>query len=146
MRFRNLALFFVLFLLLFLIFAELAAKARPPLDRFPPLPTASASGQEMYMTYCSECHGRDAKGGHPSAATFGAPAPDLTMLAKKNQGRFPYAVAKDAIRGDYHSAVYGPGEMPPWGFLFRYVGGGSSLEVEMRINRLTEYLRTLQEK
>ena len=146
MRFRNLALFFVLFLLLFLVFAQLVAKARSPLDRFPPLPTASASGQEMFQAYCAECHGRDAKGGRSPAVTFGTAAPDLTTLAKKNQGRFPYAVVKDAIHGDEHSAVYGPGEMPPWGFLFRYVGGGSSLEVDMRINRLTEYLRSLQEK
>ena len=145
MRFRNLALFFVLFLLLFLVFAQLVAKARSPLDRFPILPTASASGQEMFMTYCAECHGRDAKGGRPPAG-FGAVAPDLTALAKKNQGRFPYAVVKEAIHGEDHSALYGPGEMPPWGFLFRYVGGGSSLEVDMRINRLTEYLRLLQEK
>jgi len=146
MRFRNLALFFVLFLLLFLVFAQLVAKARSPLDRFPPLPTPPSSGQEMYLAYCAECHGRDAKGGRSPAVTFGAVAPDLTMLAKKNQGRFPYAVVKDAIHGDYHSAAYGAGEMPPWGFLFRYVGGGSSLEVEMRINRLTDYLRSLQEK
>jgi len=145
MRFRNLALFFVLFLLLFLVFAQLVAKARSPLDRLPPLPTASSSGQEMYIAYCAECHGREAKGGRSPAVTFGAVAPDLTLLGK-NQGRFPYAVVKDAIHGDYHSAAYGAGEMPPWGFLFRYVGGGSSLEVDMRINRLTEYLRTLQEK
>jgi mono/diheme cytochrome c family protein len=146
MRFRNLALFFVLFLLLFLVFAQLVAKARSPLDRLPPLPTASSSGQEMYIAYCAECHGREAKGGRSPAVTFGAVAPDLTLLAKKNQGRFPYAVVKEAIHGDYHSAAYGAGEMPPWGFLFQYVGGGSSQEVDMRINRLAEYLRSLQEK
>ena len=67
MRFRNLALFFVLFLLLFLVFAQLVAKARSPLDRLPPLPTASSSGQEMYIAYCAECHGREAKGGRSPA-------------------------------------------------------------------------------
>jgi len=147
MRFRNVALFFVLALLLFLLFAQLAARAsRSPSDKVPPLPTASASGEEMYVTYCAECHGRQGKGSASSKVAFGWAATDLTTLSKKNQGRFPYGVVKDAIRGDYHSAVYGPGEMPPWGFLFRYVGGGSKLEVEMRINRLTEYIRTLQEK
>jgi mono/diheme cytochrome c family protein len=146
MRTRNLALFFVLFLLLFLVFAQLTAKARSPLDNFPPLPTASASGQEMYSAYCAECHGRDANGGRSPAVAFGAAAPSLTTLSKMNHGRFPYAVVKDAIRGDYHGTVYGAGEMPPWGFLFRYVGGGSDLEVEMRINRLTEYLHSLQDK
>ena len=147
MRFRNVALFFVLFVLLFLVFAELAAKAsRPPSDRVPPLATTSASGEEMYATYCAVCHGRDGRGGRATASKFGSAASDLTKLASKNQGRFPYAVVKDAIRGDYHRAVYRNGEMPPWEFLFRYVGSGSKLEVDIRINRLTEYIRTLQEK
>jgi len=146
MRFRNLVLFFILFLALLLIFAELAGKAGPVLQKYPPVPTVSASAQEMYMAYCAQCHGRDAKGGRSAAVTFGAKATNLTTLAKKNNGRFPYGMVKDAIRGDYHSEVYGPGEMPPWGFMFRYVGGGNRLEVEMRINRLTEYLETLQEK
>lgn len=146
MRFRNLALFFVLFLLLFFIFAELAAKARSPYDNHPVLPTATASGEEMYITYCAECHGRDAKGGPARTEAFGTAAPSLVTLSKNNQGRFPYAIVRDAIRGDEHGAIYGAGEMPPWGFLFRYVGSGSRMEVDMRINRLTEYLRSLQEK
>jgi len=146
MRLRNLALFFVLFLLLFLVFAQTTATARSPLDKFPPLPSTSASGQEMYAAYCAECHGRDAQGGRSPVGKFGPAVPSLTTLSKKNHGRFPYGVVKDSIRGDYHGSVYGPTEMPPWGFLFRYVGGGSDLEVEMRINRLTEYLHSLQEK
>lgn len=145
MRIRNLVLFFALFVLLFLIFAQLAAKAKASASATYPLPpTASASGEEMYITYCAECHGRDAKGG--PARTFGVAAPSLVTLSKHNKGRFPYANVKNAIRGDEHGAIYGAGEMPPWSFLFRYVGGGSQLEVEMRINRLTEYLRSLQEK
>jgi mono/diheme cytochrome c family protein len=144
MRVRNLALFFALFLLLFLLFAELAAKARSS-DKYP-LVAASASGEEMYMAYCAECHGRDGRGGRATAVTLGTAAPDLTVLSRKNHGRYPYAVVKDAIRGEDHRAVYGPGGMPPWGFLFRYSGSGSRMEVETRINRLSEYLRSLQEK
>lgn len=146
MRFRNLVLFFVLGLLLFLIFAQLAAKARPTLANYPVPPTAAVSGEEMYVTYCAECHGQDAKGGPPMTVTFGMAAPSLVTLSKNNHGRFPYGMVREAIRGEEHGAVYGAGQMPPWGFLFRYVGGGSRIEVEMRINRLTEYLRTLQEK
>ena len=142
MRVRNVVLFFALFLLLFLIFAQLAAKAHPRFD--PRFPIGISSGEEMYMSYCAECHGRDGKGGRPSAI-FGAPVPDLTTLAKRNQGRFPYGVVRDAIRGEEHRGAYGPGTMPPWGYLFRYVGGGSRLEVETRINRLADYIRSLQE-
>lgn len=142
MRFRNLALFFVLFLLLFLIFTQLAAKAGPRFD--PNSPIVTVSGQEMYVAYCGECHGRDGTGGRPAAA-FGVAVPNLTTLSKRNNGRFPYGVVRDAIRGEEHSGVYGPA-MPSWGFLFKYVGGGSRLEVETRINRLSEYLASLQQK
>ena len=143
MRFRNLVLFFALFLALLLIFSQLAAKAGPRFD--PNQPIAAAAGEEMYMSYCAECHGRDGKGGR-SSAVFSVPVPDLTTLAKENHGRFPYGLVRDAIRGDEHTGAYGPGTMPSWGFQFRYVGGGSRLEVEARINRLAEYLRSLQEK
>jgi len=143
MRVRNVVLFFALFLLLFLIFAQLAAKAHPRFD--PRFPIGISSGEEMYMSYCAECHGRDGKGGR-SAVAFGVAIPDLTTLAKKNHGHFPYGLVRDAIRGEEHTGTYGPGTMPPWGFVFRYEGSGSRLEVETRINRLTEYLSSLQEK
>jgi mono/diheme cytochrome c family protein len=146
MRLRNLVLFLALFVVLFLIFAPLVAKAQSRLNRFPAMTAAAGTGEEMYFAYCAECHGRDGKGGRPTAVTFGAVAPNLTTLAKKNDGRFPYAVVKDAIRGEDHGELYAAGQMPPWGLLFRYVGSGGRSEVEMRINRLTEYIRSLQEK
>jgi mono/diheme cytochrome c family protein len=127
------------FLVLFFAFAQLAAKAA---NNRLPVPTPATSGDEMYASYCAECHGRDGKG----LVRVRQPAtPDLTTLAKKNSGRFPYALVKDAIRGESHEAAYG-GEMPPWGVLFQYVGGGSKAEIEVRISKLTDFLRTLQQK
>jgi hypothetical protein len=41
---------------------------------------------------------------------------------------------------------HGPKDMPVWGVAFRYIGSGSRLEIDVRINNLTEYIRTLQEK
>jgi len=136
MRLRTL----VLFLVLFFAFSQVAGKAA---TNKLPIPTPATSGEEMYASYCADCHGRDGRGfvkARPPLAT------DLTTLAKKNNGRFPYAMVRDAIRGEYHGAVYGPGEMPPWGVLFQYVGSGSKAEVEVRINKLTDFIRTLQQK
>jgi mono/diheme cytochrome c family protein len=127
------------FLIMFFAFAQLAAKAA---SIKLPVPTPATSGEEMYASYCAECHGRDGKG----LLKARRPAADLTKLAKQNGGRFPYALARDAIRGEYHDAAFGPGEMPPWGVFFQYVGGGSKAEIEVRINKLTDFIRTLQEK
>ncbi len=135
MRFRTL----VLFLVLFFAFSQMAGKAATKL----PVPTPATSGEEMYASYCAECHGRDGKG---IARVHRPTAPDLTALSKNNRGRFPYALVRDAIGGQYHKSVYGPGEMPPWSVLFKYVGSGSDDEVRVRIERLTEFIRTLQQK
>lgn len=128
-------LFFVLLLILLLAFAQLMARSVFPIS---PLPmTSAASGEEMYQVYCSSCHGRDGKGGT---------GPDLTVLAKQNGGKFPVVLVKEAIRGDTRVDAHGPKDMPAWGTAFRYLGSGSRLEIDVRINNLTEYVRSIQEK
>jgi mono/diheme cytochrome c family protein len=99
--------------------------------------TSAASGAEMFAVYCSSCHGRLAQGGS---------GPDLTTLAKRNKGQFPATMVKEIIRGEARVPAHAAKDMPAWGLVFRYVGSGSELEVEFRINNLTEYLRELQEK
>ncbi len=140
MRVRTLVLFFVLFF----AFAQMAGKAASPTNKLP-VPTPATSGEEMYASYCAECHGRDGKGFRYTKAHQPRPT-DLTTLARKNNGRFPYGLVRDSIRGEGHERAYGPGEMPPWGDLFRYVGSGSEAEIRVRIDKLTEYIRSLQQK
>ncbi len=145
MRLRHVALFFALAVLLFILFAEIAAQGTT-VKGARLLQVAASSGQEMYIAYCAECHGRDGKGGKAHAATYGPAAPDLTILSRANHGRFPIGAVRSAIRGESHGSAYRPGEMPPWGHLFQYLGSGSRLEVDVRIGRLADYLQTLQEK
>jgi hypothetical protein len=132
---RTTLLFFVLAAILFFALAQLMATSIFPIN---PLPmTSAASGEEMYTVYCSSCHGRDARG---------VSAPDLTTLAKRNNGKFPMLLVKETIRGETRVDAHGPKDMPAWGAAFRYLGSGSRLEIDVRINNLTEYLKTLQEK
>lgn len=130
----NPVLYVVLFLILFLVFAQLMAKRAFPGKSLPM--TSMASGEEMYLVYCASCHGRDGKG---------ASAPALTGLSKKNGGKFPTLLVKETIRGDGRIAAHGPKDMPSWGAVFRYAGSGSRLEVDVRINNLTDYVQSLQE-
>jgi len=128
-------LFFVCGVILFFAIAQLTARSIYPIN---PLPmTSASSGEEMYGAYCSSCHGRDARGGW---------APDLTALAKRNNGTFPTVLVKETIRGEARINAHGPKDMPAWGAMFRYVGSGSRLEIDVRINNLTEYVRSLQQK
>lgn len=132
---RTTLLFFVCGAILFFALAQLMASSIYPIN---PLPmTSAASGEEMFSVYCVSCHGRDAKGGS---------APDLTTLAKRNNGRFPVLLVKETIRGEARVAAHGPKDMPVWGVAFRYLGSGSRLEIDVRINNLTDYIRTLQER
>jgi len=136
MRFRTL----VFFLVLFFAFSQMAGKAA---TNKLPIPTPATSGEEMFASYCADCHGRDGRGFVQAHRTA---APDLTVLTKKNHGHFPYGVVRDAIRGESHGAAYGPGEMPTWGELFQYVGSGSDAEIRVRVEKLTEFIKSLQRK
>ena len=70
----------------------------------------------------------------------------MTNLAKRNNGQFPADFVREVIRGESRVATHSAKAMPVWGLVFRYVGSGSQLEVDLRINNLTEYIKSLQEK
>ena len=48
------------------------------------------TGSQIFKQYCAACHGTDAKGHGPVTRMFKTPAPDLTTLAKRHGGKFPY--------------------------------------------------------
>jgi mono/diheme cytochrome c family protein len=59
------------------------------IKKVPMKQTAASSGEEMYREYCAVCHGKAGKGDGPAASEFKVPPPDLTTLAKNNNGKFP---------------------------------------------------------
>src|SRR2546422_46324 len=60
-----------------------------------------ASGKTLFMQHCASCHGDDAKGAGPAAVALKKQPPDLTALAKRNHGKFPYDQVSKAITGDF---------------------------------------------
>jgi mono/diheme cytochrome c family protein len=108
--------------------------------------TSAASGREMYASYCAACHGTDAKGNGPAASALKTPPADLATLTKNNGGKFPSLKVSTAIRGDANVVAHGTKEMPVWGSLFRDMSQGDEGEVQQRINNLTKYIESLQEK
>jgi mono/diheme cytochrome c family protein len=61
------------------------ALAQAPANKATSIPT---DGALLYATYCVDCHGKDAKGNGPMAATLSAKVPDLTRLAARNGAFF----------------------------------------------------------
>jgi mono/diheme cytochrome c family protein len=51
--------------------------------------TAPTSGKQMYISYCTPCHGANGKGQGPVASALKTPPNDLTVLSKSNNGKFP---------------------------------------------------------
>lgn len=115
--------------------------------RHVPVKAASpASGPEMYTAYCAVCHGIDGKGKGPAAEALKVPPTDLTVLAKKNGGKYPSDHVTTAIRGELRLPAHGSKEMPVWGELFWGMSGGHSSEVQLRVTNLNKYIESLQAK
>lgn len=108
-----------------------------------------AAGQMYYRQYCATCHGADGKGGGPMAKALKEKVPDLTTLAKRNNGQFPYTRVLDIIDGAEPIPSHGSSEMPAWGETFQADVGVDALSqaaVRGRLMLLTDYLRSIQEK
>ena len=108
--------------------------------------TSPASGQEMFVNYCAACHGKDAKGNGPAAASLKGTPADLTTLARRNQGKFPSSHVYQVLKGGAAASVHGSQEMPVWGPVFRSLEKGDEAMVQMRISNLTKYIESLQVK
>jgi hypothetical protein len=71
-------------------------------------------GRIEFLSKCADCHGADGKGAGPMSSKLKTRPPDLTVLAKRNNGIFsPHAVveAVDGRSAIRHREV----EMPVWG-------------------------------
>jgi mono/diheme cytochrome c family protein len=108
--------------------------------------TSPASGNEMFMSYCASCHGKDAKGDGPAAASLKSLPADLTGLAKRNGGRYPAGKVTSILRGQTSLVPHGDQEMPVWGPVFWKLSGGHEELVQERIVNLNKYLESLQVK
>ena len=105
------------------------------------------SGKVMYKEYCAACHGEEAKGDGPYAPLLKVPPPDLTTLAKRHDGKFPYDYVSNTLRfGPGPTILHGTADMPAWGPIFQWFDKNDERAVEQRIKNLCDYLASLQEK
>ena len=123
--------------------------ADPPvvIKKAPVAAVSPAAGPEMFKQNCAACHGADARGHGPAAGALKSQLPDLTLLAKNNQGKFPSKRVIASIRGDMNVTAHGSKDMPVWGNVFHDMSISSSeAQVATRLANLTGYIESLQQK
>jgi mono/diheme cytochrome c family protein len=117
-------------------------------------------GKREYQSNCAVCHGATGKGDGPYMrflAYKGKGLGDLTSIARRNGGTFPFQRVYELIDGTQEIEVHGPRDMPVWGkdYLQRardayregdYASGRDDPEwfARTRILALTDYLNRLQ--
>jgi len=103
------------------------------------------------MDFCAACHGSDGKGGREGAGLLtGRKPPDLTQLRKRNRGVFPFDKVESTIDGRSRVPSHERFDMPFWGVNFQTIGKEftpqSEAEAKRRIDSITRYVESLQEK
>jgi mono/diheme cytochrome c family protein len=130
---------------LFLFACALGAQHKPTNVGKAPSPTAT-SGKRTYEHYCASCHGTDARGNGPAAGVLRTTPPDLTTLAKRHGGKFPYDYVFNVLRFGTRFASHGSSDMPIWGPIFGSMENYDETAVRKRIKDLSDYLASLQQK
>ncbi len=123
-----------------------AQNQKPKIKHVPAALTSPASGREMFRAYCASCHGQEAKGNGPAAPALAIPPADLTTLAIRNGGTYPYARVTSILRGQAKVTAHGTQDMPVWGPIFLRMSQGNEAEVLQRIANLNRYIQSLQKK
>ena len=105
------------------------------------------SGAELVDRFCASCHGAQARGDGPVAASLNVAVPDLTTIDAR-YGEFPAMLIRDVIDGrGIDKRAHGTRTMPVWGYEFWVEDGGdvnAQRAVRDAINKLVEHLRSIQ--
>lgn len=117
---------------------------------------ADSLGRVEYLGNCAVCHGTEPGGLAPYAELLKVSAPDLTLLAKENNGVLPFERIYRVIDGRQEVKAHGPREMPIWGNVYNveaaqyyadfYKDYDAEAFVRTRILALIDYLNTVQRK
>ena len=129
---------------LLLLQGSVAAAADQPQVAVDPAPVITGSG--YYALYCAVCHGSDARGGGPLAATLSIAPPNLRRMAVFAGNQFPADRVRQHIDGREFNPAHGSREMPVWGSVFKRARGSyGERRVGERLDKLVDYLRRIQD-
>lgn len=120
----------------------LTAKGNPEPDRI-----AISVGRGTYRTYCATCHGDGGLGDGPVAQYLKVKPTNLTRIAEKNGGEFPFEDVVKSMDGREQVAGHGSADMPIWGDAFgKTLGNEGESAVRTRIEQVAHYVWSIQVK
>ena len=108
--------------------------------------TTPTSGKQMYVNYCAPCHGLNGRGMGPVASALKTPPPDLTVLRRSHNGKFPGAHIVTVLQNGADIPPHGSAEMPVWGPILGKMDVNNSQDRALRISNLSRYLESIQAK
>ena len=106
-------------------------------------------GAAEFLASCASCHGVGAKGDGKKAKDLDVAPADLTLLAKDNDGVYPFLEVYNIIDGRTEASGHGDRLMPVWGDRYSTeIGGpfGGEAAVHAQILELVSYIKTMQVK
>ena len=101
-------------------------------------------GHDVYVENCSACHGKAGKGDGVMRSFLTIKPPDLTQIAKRNNGTFDFWKVYNTIDGTHVLRAHGESEMPVWGVRFKNQWGIPNTHARYLL--LVFYLQSIQEK
>jgi len=107
-------------------------------------PLTMSSGAELFTRLCASCHGAQATGNGPLAASLRHPPSDLTAIAERNGGTFPAERVREMIDGRAAPTAHGTREMPVWGYELEARAPAGRAAAQAMTDRLVDYLASLQ--
>jgi mono/diheme cytochrome c family protein len=119
---------------------------KPVIKKVPAPYTLPSSGKDMYVAYCAACHGATGGGNGPAAPALKTSPTDLTQLAVKHGGTFPTEYVESVLEGREMVVAHGSKDMAVWGPIFKSMGERDTIEVLQRVQNLTSYVKSLQQK
>ncbi len=107
------------------------------------------SGETLYQVHCASCHGEDAGGGAAVGASQTVGTADLTRLAARNDGAFPFWEVYGIISGAELLPAHGGRIMPTWSRALAETPGiddeNSAAVVRGRILAIIAWLASVQD-
>jgi mono/diheme cytochrome c family protein len=101
-------------------------------------------GKELFVRYCSSCHGLDGRGAGPAAEALKTAPTDLTLIRRTHEGKFPFLWVVSFIDGERPVAAHGSREMPIWGQVFRWKEGEYGARAQ--VYALARYIESIQQQ
>ncbi|MEZ5561580.1 MAG: cytochrome c [Gammaproteobacteria bacterium] len=112
-------------------------------------PLLGYTGPQLYQRFCASCHGRQAYGDGPVAPTLKVMVPDLTRIARRQQGgEFPEQRIREIVDGRAVLPAHGLRDMPVWGYELEAQAPPDQpgrAAAQSLIDKLVAYLRSIQQ-